>query len=664
VALLLTAGLPGATGMMSAELAAAHESGAGAAPARILYAGDWNGPMQIFAVDPSGRAPVGQVTFDHPTAVCSWSAACGFSRPLPSPDGRRLAYWTASEHLPQTLWLARGDGARAHAVGPASDADWAPDSRRLAYVAGEDVHVLSVTGGDRIVYRGGYSVRWSPDGRTLAIAAGWRGLVLLRAGRARVLLPETPSSFDWAPDGKRIAYATRTEILQVTVTSGRTKRLCPLPNTPILIAGPQLAYAPDGRLLAYTGGGPIGLLDTTTRRLRTLPVAGHDLGWSPDGRSLLYVQGREDPSGDSITTGDLQTVTPAGQIRTVVPAAGRYGGQIVSAAWVRPAPGIRYRAPEQVSGVYAGGPVRDLAADGGRVAFVACGGLSTWTPATGSVTTLAPPTGPPGTCLGPLSRTELYSTAVAGDRIAWVDKQPGLCFLWTVHQATLGNAPLAIGHGGGCLGVGVWNGMATAVGSGSLLVVSTWSVHPVSPSHPVDEQTIVRVERDGSLVPLSSNPGPYTPLDVEGGRIVAGGENETRVLDENGGILLSLPLPTQAAQLSGPNLVVAAGGRLLVYDAESGALRAAWPLPAPLSGHVCGYFEPACVWPWPPLILVDAARDLAAYVFGGQVHLLRLTDGADRRLGVGTIARFTDEGLAYADGARIRLTPFSRLPLR
>ena len=25
---------------------------------RILYAGDWTGPMQIFAADPSGRAPL------------------------------------------------------------------------------------------------------------------------------------------------------------------------------------------------------------------------------------------------------------------------------------------------------------------------------------------------------------------------------------------------------------------------------------------------------------------------------------------------------------------------------------------------------------------------------------------------------------------------------
>src|SRR5438445_11323307 len=37
------------------------------APARILYASDWNGPTQIFAADLSGRVPLGQLTFARTT---------------------------------------------------------------------------------------------------------------------------------------------------------------------------------------------------------------------------------------------------------------------------------------------------------------------------------------------------------------------------------------------------------------------------------------------------------------------------------------------------------------------------------------------------------------------------------------------------------------------
>ena len=120
-----------------------------------------------------------------------------------------------------------------------------------------------------------------------------------------------------------------------------------------------------------------------TSRVRALVAAGHDIAWSPDGRKLLYVQGGESSNSDAISTGDVQTVTPSGHVSTVVYGSKAYGGQIVSAAWVTPARGVRYPAPQQVDGVFAGGPVQELVADGGRAAFVACGGVSAWTPATG-----------------------------------------------------------------------------------------------------------------------------------------------------------------------------------------------------------------------------------------------------------------------------------------
>ena len=39
----------------------------------------------------------------------------------------------------------------------------------------------------------------------------------------------------------------------------------------------------------------------------------------------------------------------------------------------------------------------------------------------------------------------------------------------------------------------------------------------------------------------------------------------------------------------------------------------------------------------------------------------RIADGADRVVAPGTLARFADDGLVFADGARIRLIPFERL---
>lgn len=175
-----------------------------------------------------------------------------------------------------------------------------------------------------------------------------------------------------------------------------------------------------------------------------------------------------------------------------------------------------------------------------------------------------------------------------------------------------------------------------------------------------DEQTIERVEPGGCPCPaLSSSPGPYTPLDVDANRIVVSGDNETRVLGADGAILRSLPVPTLAAQLSGSDLVLASGAQLFVYDVGTGAVRAAWPLPAP-AGRACDFYgDPGCRVT-PRVTFSDVARARAVYVVDGQVHVLRLADGVDTAVGAGTLARFMDSGLVYADGARVRLLPWDQ----
>src|SRR5262249_29660036 len=125
----------------------------------------------------------------------------------------------------------------------------------------------------------------------------------------------------------------------------------------------------------------------------------------------------------------------------------------------------------------------------------------------------------------------------------------------------------------------------------------------------------------------------------------------------------TLPVPTLAAQLSGSDLVLTSGAQLRVYDARTGTLRRTWPLAAEAAGHDCDYYgDPSCPTQ-PELALDDVAHGLVAYVLERQVHLLRLSDGADAVVGPGSHARFMDTGLVFADGARIRLLPFAQLPL-
>jgi Tol biopolymer transport system component len=643
----------------------------GAKGLRILYASDWTGPMEIFAADPSGRAPIQQVTFARPDGVCQQgrpAEACGYTRPQPSPDGRWLAYWSVgSGYNPAALWLARADGTSARTIGVGYDADWSPDSRSLAYSAADGIHVATTAGADRIVYRTGTYVsqaHWSPDGKAIAFA-GQGGLIVLRGGRSSVLVPDEPDSIAWSPDSREIAYATNHGIFLVS-TSPRSH----VPR-PVYIVTTQsyyptkwdLAFSPNGRVLAFHDAAKIGLVDSRTLRMRTFAVVARDIAWAPDGSRLLVVRGTEYDT--AISTGDLQTLTPSGHVAGVVSASGAYGGQIDSAAWTVPARGIAYRLPQRVTGVFAGGPVQELVADGERVALVECATISTAVPTSGEIDVAATLS---SVCPARSGRQAyVASLALAGDRLVWWEADLGLGYGWSMRELTLGGTPIEIAHGSGTLGGPPNIGSGTAVGAGSLLAISNWR-HHYENGHPlVDRQAIQRVEPGGCpCTEISSSPGLYTPLDVDENRIVVSGTNETRILAPDGTILLSVRVPTLAAQLSGSQLVLAVGNTLRVYDADSGALDATWPLPTGPAGHDCNtYGDPSCTGsPRPPVTLEDVAHGLAAYILNGQVHVLRLSDGVDRLVAPGTLARFVDGGLVYADGARIWLTAYDQLPLQ
>jgi hypothetical protein len=206
-------------------------------------------------------------------------------------------------------------------------------------------------------------------------------------------------------------------------------------------------------------------------------------------------------------------------------------------------------------------------------------------------------------------------------------------------------------------------GLGDLVGAGGLLYFSTWRDDLAYPKAKTLEQHIQRVGANGCPCPvIASSPGPLVPFDVTGSRFVAGGENATVVFDTAGTQLVSVPVSPLAARLSGSDLVVLERGTLLDYDASTGARLHAWPLPDVPSGGECAsphYGTWECGQP--RLVLEDAADGLVTYVLDGQVHVLRLADGADSAIGAGTLARFTSTGLVYASDATLKLVPFAQL---
>jgi Tol biopolymer transport system component len=615
----------------------------------------------------------------------------GGEDPLPSPDGRQVAFSRNGD-----LWVMAANGERQRLLARnAAEATWAPDSRTLAYTrpGSNGIRTVGADGrGDRLLVSGDADAPvWSRDGRSLAFLrfrVARFTLAVVRGRRERLLGSANGDQPSWSLDDRWIAY---------TDASGRAVIVHP-DGTGARVVDPGLVkhatWSPRGRRLAYFRGGAIIVYDQPTRRRRTLVPAPvwpkiDAFAWLPDGRQLSY-----DAFNDESELTQVSTVSLRGQIRPL-------GGYpfATGAVWTTPPAGLAYRAPEL--GTIAAGnelrvrvPVDELAADGDGVAYRTCGAIGVWRPESESVT---PVRSDLPLCNFEDNWLQFYGLALAGDRVGWGMVEGGNGQTSSVTTATVAAHPsttiLAVGPGEtngdprGTARVGY------PLGAGPLLVFSSWAYCddvgnsscgqlPVR-QRPLVSQTLWRM-RDPSwpgtcpgitagtgsarCQQLRVEPGLLRPLDVDADRIVAGGDNATVILDSGGHQLLSLPVSTTAAQLAGSDLVLLVSGALHVYDTTTGELLHSWPLPDVSFGGFCGV--PMWECGSPRLLLEGAARGLAAYLLDGKVHLLRLRDGADAVVGDATAAQLSDSGLFYAYETtgtwpgRVDFVPFSELPLQ
>jgi Tol biopolymer transport system component len=689
---------------------------------RILYASDWSGTSQLYAVDPSGRRPTAQLTFDRAPA-CLPGNPCGFAAPVPSPDGARVVFSDyAIQGSAGNVYTAAADGRHRRRVGllrPFTvQVVWAPDSHRIAYAGKDGIHVVNADGsGPRRVRLNPFDDQpgWSGNGRALAFLNSGRGkepdtLLVERAGSIRPLVRDRALGYRWAPVGEQLAYETSRGLFVVRSDGSARRRLT------ATVGG--YTWSPDGRLLAYADGQSVKVADLargSTRelisgvtvelawspdgkriacidpdgRIQVVPIAtgtSRDIGrlgasgpaWSPDSRSLAYGVGTR-ATTDFGGPVNILVTSLSGATRTVAAASGRFGGAIRGLAWTRPPATVRYRAaaPRTLADVapdrlVAPWPVERLVADRDRVAYTACGHVFVWTPAARSVVQREATTSLSPACASPTYYTsyKLYSLALAGERVAYGTVFGGNGRLWWLggtdgarHDA------FTLGEGRSTNGLAYYGPIVGELtGAGDLLAFSVWT-EVLTDDRVTARTTFEEVQRAGlagcPCPSLASTPGPLVPFDVDSGRVVAGGDNETWLLDQSGARLLALPVSPRAAQLSGRDLVVFGRGELLHYDAVTGALLHAWPLPDVSVGHECGSPNSSrCFANRAQLVLEDLARGLVAYVLDGQVHELRLADGADAVVATGTLARFVDAGLVYVEGPRLQLVPFDRLPLR
>lgn len=677
--------------LLLAAAAAPVAQGAGLSPSQILYTSDWTGPFKALALDPLGVRQPADASGLHATCRDP-ERTCGFVHVTASPDGRHVAF--ASEDYEQA-WIRTVNGILLPLAHVRSLPTWSPDSRSLAYVASDGLHVANADGRSDYLVDGNTddaSPSWGPPGRGLvflrgAIGTSTQELVRLRNGRAGTIGSAGCKTLSWSADGRFFACAWENVfdfsvyVLDAKGHSIRTR----------LVSDAVPQWSPKGSRLALgsvPGKTGVRILDPRTRRTRTLPSPDDAIAvaWAPNGRSIAYLS----RGGRSRLrrTGDLREVTLSGKLRTLVSADGVPGGTMTEIAWTRSPGATAWPALPPQDGILADAGVSALAAAGERAAYVACGLPFVWMPPNAPPTLLPGPTTEPANefargCRRREDRQRAEGIAL-GSRAAlydWCNCPTGYSSVQAVDLSS--STAQEVGRGSGTPGPS--NGYGTVLGDDSLLLFSGWeSQGVIRQTRTVTRARIYRLGGGSCPCPaIAEGTGRLEPLDVDMGRIAARRGDGTVVLDANGNELLTLAVTPLAAQLTGNHLLVVVPREVRDYDLRSAELLHSWSFGQVSLGRECqGWFDPGCFVGMPSgeacditgfftmgcglpdLRVEDAARGLLSYVMDDEIHLRRLSDGADAIVGPGLLSRFTSSGLVYADGARLHLVTFAALPLR
>ncbi|MDX6408459.1 MAG: hypothetical protein QOE13_1530, partial [Gaiellaceae bacterium] len=530
-----------------------------AGPSRILYSSDWAGPSQIFALDPSGRAPLRQATSVRPACDIT-IVSCGVADPVPSPDGRHLLFRVTGAALygdpkerPGGIWLstvgkpiielAAGRGlVNCISCSDRPYAAWTRDSKRLAYVAADGLHVVRSDGsGDRLVDPGhdDFSPSWSPSGKALAFSRD-RFLFIRRNGISQQV-PTRCEEVSWSADGRWLACGTEGGFVSVHVTLLDTHGHL---RADLGTSSAWPVWSPKGARLAFSGSEKsirgIRVADARTLRVRTVTKdEAFALAWSPQGDRLAYIQGFLDRQ--VVDTRDLRLVTLAGVTRTLVKGADPYGSTITSLAWAKGPGHAGWSAAAALDGLHAAGDVTDLATSGNSAAYIACGRAYLWEP--GTTARLFPP---PDTRFvtardhfdqcRPTDRERVDAVALGrnGALFAWCDCPVGGSSLQAVDLERWSSTKLGTGSGLPSLA----DAYGTLFADESLLAFSHWTVR----SQRLENQRLQRVDGVGQCPcpVIAEMPGELEPLDVNQRRIVVRRAGSLAVLDASGADVLSL----------------------------------------------------------------------------------------------------------------------------
>jgi len=610
----------------------------------VLFTSNRDGDWDIYAVNPDGT---GLTQLTHNNIEDSF--------PVPSPDGRLIAF-----NYRGALALMNADGSGRRPVQACSSfmtSAWAPDSTRLVCEAnGGRLAIADAANGTvtPLTPRGSYAT-WSPDGQTIAFSNQGLWVVPAAGGTPRRVGNREPYfATSWSPDSQRLAYgswvvagrARRLDLFRIALDGSGEHRLAQG------IGESPSGWSPDGSLIAFVKhpqGFPGHFGDVYTVRadgsaLQRVTVsrggeASSAPAWTGDGAALIYIRQRYRGAYDS----DVFLTSPGAGPGLALTQPFPVGGVNLEARW-RPGPPVSGTPvlPRTISLPLArkltlSDPVEEVAADGRRAvayAHTSCRGVIVWNSATRRAVRT------PRLC----GEGSVGQVVLAGRRLAATSYAHGntedSSELSTLrlgsHRVISVTATVAYSEGGG-------DALGNLLGSGRTIAFTSYH----NPGGRREKRQV------WLLVTRHGNPCPGTAEVATPARLcrrvagTAGGATESidaariltlapggvaRLLSTGGRVLRAWRLGRRItnAELGGRTLAVQRAGTLTAYDTTSGAKKRTRPLAAD-EGRP----------PW----LVDVQGDLATYVTGGAIHLLRLSDGRDVALDLPGAAPWLDARL-------------------
>jgi Tol biopolymer transport system component len=223
--------------------------------------------------------------------------------------------FTARNGNTSDLYVIGADGTRlrqlTHDAREEQSPSWSPDGKSIAFIAttfrdsgqtdsavtvvaadGSRRRVLLRTQSDQVDVR---DLAWSPNGRRIAFTwlrnEKWELWLLRLDGSADPLTSGVVSHPTWAPDGKRLAYASSSEIFVINVKTRKTRSLASGSQCPV--------WSPNGKWIAVCSSSPgtgtsqatsIDILNATGTTRRRVVKGGFNfpLAWSPASDAILF----------------------------------------------------------------------------------------------------------------------------------------------------------------------------------------------------------------------------------------------------------------------------------------------------------------------------------------------------------------------------------------